>query len=55
VTEEALSMPGDADVFPPVLGFHGPYRFLPNFARTPMTVDGVIYPTLEHAFAGRQD
>jgi ribA/ribD-fused uncharacterized protein len=43
-------MPSDGDPFPAVLGFRGPYRLLSNFARTPVTVDGVTYRTLEHAF-----
>ena len=43
-------MPDDVGPFPPVRGFRGPYRFLSNFARTPVTVDGVTYRTLEHGF-----
>jgi ribA/ribD-fused uncharacterized protein len=43
-------MLSDGDPFPAVLGFRGPYRFLSNFARTPVTVDGLTYRTLEHAF-----
>ena len=43
-------MPTVVDAFPPVRGFRGPYRFLSNFARTPVTVDGVTYRTLEHGF-----
>ncbi len=43
-------MPDEVGPFPPVRGFRGPYRFLSNFARTPVTVDGVTYRTLEHGF-----
>ncbi len=43
-------MPDDVDLFPPVRGFRGPHRFLSSFARTPVTVDGVTYRTLEHGF-----
>jgi N-glycosidase YbiA len=39
-----------AEAFPPVRGFHGPYWFLSNFAATPLTVGGVTYPTVEHAY-----
>lgn len=33
-----------------VMQFRGEYAFLSNFAKTPVTYDGVIYPTVENAF-----
>lgn len=30
--------------------FDGPYFFLSNFYPSPLTVSGITYPTLEHAF-----
>jgi hypothetical protein len=36
---------------PPIEVFTGPYFFLSNFAESPVEFDGVIYPTVEHAFA----
>ena len=30
--------------------FHGPYRFLSNFWGAKVTLDGVVYPTVEHAY-----
>ena len=34
-----------------VYGFDGPYAFLSNFAPSPIEHEGVLYPTVEHAFA----
>jgi ribA/ribD-fused uncharacterized protein len=30
--------------------FHGAYRFLSNFYPCPISFDGMMYPTVEHAF-----
>lgn len=30
--------------------FSGPYEFLSNFSSSPITIDGIDYPTVEHAF-----
>ncbi len=30
--------------------FHGAYRFLSNFWPAPVVLDGVTYPTVEHAY-----
>jgi len=30
--------------------FRGPYRWLSNFEPSPVEFDGVIYPTVEHAY-----
>ena len=34
----------------PILSFHGPYRFLSNFYRSPIEIDGHTYLTAEHAY-----
>lgn len=34
----------------PINRFNGPYRFLSNFYRHSITYQGIIYPTLEHAY-----
>ena len=34
----------------PITSFHGPHRFLSNFYPAPVMLDGVVYPTVEHAF-----
>lgn len=34
----------------PILGFHGDFRFLSNFHYVRVTLDGVTYPTVEHAY-----
>lgn len=36
--------------YPDIESFQGDYRFLSNFHPSRMTVDGYIYPTVEHAF-----
>lgn len=33
-----------------ILGFNGEYRFLSNFISSIVTLDGVEYPTVEHAY-----
>lgn len=33
-----------------ITGFFGPYRWLSNFAPSPIDADGVTYPTAEHAY-----
>lgn len=33
-----------------ILGFFGPYRFLSNFHKVPVVLDGETYPTTEHAY-----
>lgn len=40
-------MPGLAG---PINGFRGPYRWLSNFWPAPVRLDGVVYPTVEHAY-----
>mgnify|MGYP001189163037 CR=1 FL=1 len=34
-----------------VYGFDGLHRFLSNYADSPITIEGITYPTVEHAFA----
>ena len=34
-----------------IVSFEGEYRFLSNFAPSPVTVYGISFPTVEHAFA----
>lgn len=34
----------------PIESFFGPYRFLSNFWPAPVDLDGVTYPTVEHAY-----
>lgn len=34
----------------PILGFKDEYRFLSNFWAAPVTYEGIIYPTAEHAY-----
>ena len=34
----------------PITALHGAYAFLSNFAASPVVLDGVTYPTVEHAF-----
>lgn len=33
-----------------IFGFNGEYRFLSNFYETPITYDGVTYPSVENAY-----
>lgn len=33
-----------------IASFNGPYRFLSNFAASPIWVGGILYQTVEHAF-----
>lgn len=33
-----------------ICGFFGEYRYLSNFYGAPLVVDGILYPTSEHAF-----
>jgi ribA/ribD-fused uncharacterized protein len=40
-----------APTSPRVYGFFGRYAFLSNFHPSPIVVDGITYPTVEHAFA----
>ena len=35
---------------PKVAGFRGDYEFLSNFYPSPIEVDGISYPTVEHAY-----
>lgn len=35
-------------------GFRGKYEFLSNFYPCPITVDGVDYPTVEHAYQAQK-
>lgn len=34
----------------PITSFRGPHAFLSNFAPSPVRLDGVTYPTVEHAY-----
>ncbi len=34
----------------PILGFNGDYRWLSNFVPVPIEFDGVVYPSVEHAY-----
>ena len=34
----------------PILGFHGQYEFLSNFVWCSVVLDGVVYPSTEHAY-----
>lgn len=34
----------------PITEFSGQYRFLSNFWSAPVTLDNVVYPTVEHAY-----
>lgn len=34
----------------PVLGFSGKYRFMSNFSASEVELDGLKYPTVEHAY-----
>jgi ribA/ribD-fused uncharacterized protein len=34
----------------PIASFKGEYAFLSNFHAHPLTIDGITYPTAEHAF-----
>jgi ribA/ribD-fused uncharacterized protein len=34
-----------------IRGFHGQYRWLSNFYASPVMYEGLLYPTVEHAFA----
>lgn len=34
-----------------IVAFTGPHRFLSNFYPAPLEIGGVLYPTVEHAFA----
>jgi ribA/ribD-fused uncharacterized protein len=34
----------------PITDFRGHYRFLSNFSPSPLSVEGVEYPTVEHAY-----
>ncbi|WP_372395273.1 NADAR family protein (plasmid) [Azospirillum sp. HJ39] len=35
---------------PPITSFHGQYRFLSNFEPARISVGGIAYPTVEHAY-----
>ena len=35
---------------PSIASFDGPYEFLSNFYRTPVIFEGLVYPSVEHAF-----
>lgn len=38
-----------------ITGFSGPHRFLSNFARSAVSLDGLIAPTVEHAYQAAKD
>ncbi|MFX9038852.1 NADAR family protein, partial [Acinetobacter baumannii] len=33
-----------------IRSFTGDYHFLSNFCPSPLTIDDIVYPTVEHAF-----
>jgi ribA/ribD-fused uncharacterized protein len=35
---------------PPIESFSGEYRWLSNFLAAPVELDGIVYPTVEHAY-----
>lgn len=37
-----------------IFGFFGDYRYLSNFHLAPLTVDGLTYPTSEHAYMAQK-
>ena len=37
-----------------IYGFFGPYRFLSNFCAAPLLVDGIQYPSSEHAYMAQK-
>jgi len=37
-----------------IYGFFGPYRFLSNFHVSPVALDGLIYPSSEHAYMAQK-
>lgn len=37
-----------------IVHFGGAYNFLSSFARTPVVLDGMAYPTAEHAFQAQK-
>ena len=40
---------------PNIIGsFNGEYEFLSNFYPSPISFDGILYPTNEHAFSSMQ-
>ncbi len=45
-----MNTPGRPDGGDPIERFAGDYAFLSNFHRSDVVLDGVTYPTLEHAF-----
>src|SRR5438045_849327 len=47
----AYSAGGDGDAEErAIAAFRGEYAFLSNFFESPIEVDGIVYPTGEHAF-----
>jgi len=46
-----LSTISESPIAPePIPKFHGEFAFLSNFYPSPITIDGIVYPTVEHAF-----
>lgn len=45
-----MTAPTTAKYLEPVRAFKGSYRFLSNFYQAAVELDGVLYPTVEHAF-----
>ena len=37
-----------------IAGFFGEYRFLSNFHESPFLMDGILYPTVEHAYQAQK-
>lgn len=37
-----------------ILGFFGPYRFLSNYHLSPVPLDGLVYPSGEHAYVAQK-
>jgi ribA/ribD-fused uncharacterized protein len=44
-TDQERTVPAE-----PITSFHGPHEFLSNFSPSPIEVEGILYPTVEHAF-----
>ena len=45
-----LSVISESSAPEPIPSFHGEFAFLSNFYPSPVTVDGITFPTVEHAF-----
>ena len=45
-----LSVISESSTPEPIPSFYGEFAFLSNFYPSPLTVDGIAFPTVEHAF-----